>query len=400
MIVEGPISSGAQGPFRARIDGGRVMTRLSRGMLALPLALMGLVACQASKSSTPTSPSVAGPIAGVSITTPAVVSPAVGATVYSTDQPVTLTVANSATNGVRAITYNFEVAADSGFSAKVVSREGVEPGSGGSTSFRIPDALASDRTYFWRAKAVDGANQSDYSAPGSFAIVTPVIIRSPVPLSPTSGATTSSRSPEFKVTNAVRSGPAGAIYYTFEISSNLTFTAMVAIVTLAEQSVETRFTIAQELAASTKYYWRVRAFDSNVASDWSLTQSFVTPAAAPTTPPPTPNPGGTCDSSNPDTIVKCERAKYGHMSTSELYSFLVATAKSLNRNSIPGLPFGILRKSGGSSCNGYACDIICAGQDKAQRQYDVLGDADGAQTAGWGSPKTYPDIRIDVCDIQ
>jgi hypothetical protein len=364
--------------------------------------LAALAGCDASKSSNPTSPSVAGPIAGVNITAPAVVAPLQGTTIASSDQPITLTVQNSTTNGQRAISYNFEVSADSAFSTMLVTREGVEPGGSGTTSYKLPDALSADRTYFWRARAVDGANSSDYSAPVAFSVYTPVVIKSPVPVSPISGATTSSRSPEFKVTNAVRSGPAGAISYTFEISSNLTFTAMVAIVTVSERSVETRFTLAQELATSTKYYWRVRAFDANVTSDWSLVQSFVTPApvVTPPTTPTTPNSGAACNSSNPDTIVKCERAKYGYMSTSQLYSFLVASAKSLNRNGISGSPFGILRKSGGSSCNGYACDIICAGQGTAQRQYDVLGDAEGAQVAGWGSAKTYPDIRVDVCDIQ
>ena len=378
-----------------------VMTRVTRVLLVLLLPLAGLAGCEATKSSTPTSPSVAGPIAGVSITTPVIVSPAQGLAISSTDQPLTLTIGNSTTNGVRTISYNFEVAVDAAFSSKLVSREGIEPGADGKTSLRLPDALASDRTYYWRAKAVDGANESSYSAAGSFAIFTPVVIQSPVPQKPISGATTSNRTPEFKVTNAVRSGPAGAIYYTFEISSNQTFTALIAVVTVPEQSVETKFTIAQELAASTKFYWRVKAYDSNVTGPWSLTQSFVTPAPVVTTPtnPGNPNTGAACDSSNPDTIVKCERNKYGYMSGSQIYNFLVASARSLNRNHIAGNPFGILRKSG-STCNGYSCDIICSGQGTGQLQYDVLGDAEGAQVAGWGSPKTYPNIRVDVCDIQ
>jgi hypothetical protein len=234
--------------------------------------------------------------------------------------------------------------------------------------------------------------------------VTLAELQPPVPISPVSGATTSSRSPEFKTRNAARSGPVGAVNYTFEIAEDQAFSVMTAIVTMPEQASETKFTIAQQLKASTKYYWRVRAFDSNTASAWSLTQSFVTPAAVvappPTTPPTTPPSGGVCNSTNPDTIVKCERAKYGYMSSSQTLDFLRASAKSLNRNSISGAPFGLLRKSGGMSCGGYACDIICAGQGNSQRQYDVLGDAEGAQVAGWGDAKVYPNIRVDVCDIQ
>ena len=379
------------------------MSKQTTSILVVTVAAMVLAGCEAAKSSNPTSPSVAGPIAGVNITAPAPVAPGAGATIPAKDQPVTLTVQNSVTNGQRPITYSFEVAVDREFANKVVAREGVEPGGDGKTAFRLPDALAPDRTYYWRARAVDGANQSSYSEALSFAVVVIAELQAPQPLFPISAVTVSSVSPEFAVANAARSGPVGAVAYTFEISENESFTAMVAIVTVAEKASQTKFTIAQQLKSDTKHYWRVRAFDANTASAWSLTQSFVTPkvVAAPTPPPSGPsNPGAACNSSNPDTIIKCERAKYGHMSDGQLLEFVRASAKSLNRNGIPGGAFGILRKSGGASCGGYSCDIICAGQGTGQRQHDVLGDAEGAQTAGWGPPKTYPDIRVDVCEIQ
>jgi hypothetical protein len=376
------------------------MTSHRLALLVFPVAALALTGCEATKSANPTSPSVAGPIAGVNISAPAPVAPGQGSVIPAKDQPVVLVVQNATTNGQRPITYRFEVSADADFTSKLATREGVEPGGDGKTSYRLPDALAPDRTYYWRAKAVDGANESAYSQAVSFSVVTVVEIQPPVPLAPTGGATTSSRSPEFRVRNSVRTGPAGAISYTFEIAEDQSFAAMAAIVTVAEQSAETKFTIAQQLKASTKHYWRVRGFDSNASSSWSLAQSFVTPAAATTPPPTTPNPGAACNSNNPDTIIKCERAKYGHMSDGQLLEFLIASAKSLNRNGIPGGAFGILRKSGGANCGGYACDIICAGQGNDQRQHDVLGDAEGAQDAGWGSPKTYPNIRVDVCVIQ
>ena len=379
------------------------MTSTRRALLAVAVTALAFPGCEASKSSNPTSPSVAGPIAGVNISTPAPVSPGKGSSIPAKDQPVTLVVQNASTSGQRPITYRFEVAVDSEFANKVATREGIDPGGDGKTSYRLPDALAPDRTYFWRAKAVDGANESAFSEAVNFAVVTLAEIQSPVPLAPIGGATTSSRNPEFRVRNSVRSGPTGSVNYTFEIAEDQAFGAMVAIVTVAETASDTKFTIAQTLKASTKHYWRVRGFDRNAASPWSLTQSFVTPApvAAPSpSPSPTPTPGAACNSSNPETIIKCERAKYGYMSSSQTLDFLRASAKSLNRTAISGSPFGILRKAGGSGCGGYSCDIICAGQGNAQQQYDVLGDAEGAQSPGWGSPKTYPNIRVDVCDIQ
>ncbi len=377
-------------------------TRLA--LLLIPAAALAAAGCEATKSANPTSPSVAGAIAGVNISAPAPVSPTPGTSIPAKDQPVTLTVQNATTNGQRPITYRFEVAADADFTNRVATREGIEPGSDGKTSYRLPDALAADRTYYWRAKALDGANESSYSQAVAFAVVTLAELSPPVPVSPVGGLTTSSRSPEFRTVNSARSGPVGAVSYTFEIAEDQAFSAMVAVVTVPEQTTETRFTIAQQLKGSTRHYWRVRAFDASTASAWSLTQSFVTPAAAstppPTTPPTTPPSGGVCDSTNPDTIVKCERNKYGFMSSSQLVEFLRASARSLNRNKIAGGPYGLLRKGGGHNCNGYSCDILCADQGTSQRQVDVLGDADGAQVAGWGSTLTYPNIRVDVCEIQ
>ena len=105
-------------------------------------------------------------------------------------------------------------------------------------------------------------------------------------------------------------------------------------------------------------------------------------------------------SSNPQKIIECERAKFGHMSSSQTVSFLQSSARSLTANGIAGGPFGLLRKSGGSSCNGFSCDIICSGQGNGQKQWDVLGDAEGAQVPSWNGPSTVPNIRVDVCEIQ
>jgi hypothetical protein len=77
-----------------------------------------------------------------------------------------------------------------------------------------------------------------------------------------------------------------------------------------------------------------------------------------------------------------------------------SVARSLNANHVGGGPYGILRKGSGTNCNGYSCDIICAGSGSGQRQYDILGDIGGAQSPGWSGPKTSPHIRIDVCEVQ
>ncbi len=265
------------------------MTTPRLALLVVPFAALVLGGCEASKSANPTSPSVAGPIAGVNISTPEPVAPK-GSTIPAKDQPVTLVVQNASTNGQRAVTYRFEVAVDGEFSNKVATREGIEPGADGKTTYRLPDALAADRTYFWRAKALDGANESAYSEAVSFAVVTPAELQAPVPLYPVSASTAASQAPEFRVVNAARSGPVGEVFYTFEISANESFSAMIAIVTVPERVAETKFTINQLLTAGIRFYWRVRAFDANVTSAWSLTQSFFTPKAPTPAPAPSPSP--------------------------------------------------------------------------------------------------------------
>ena len=155
------------------------MTLRRLATIVIPVAAaLAFTGCEASKSANPTSPSVAGPIAGVNISTPEPVAPK-GTAIPAKDQPVTLVVQNASTNGQRPVTYRFEVAADADFSNKVAGRDGIEPGSDGKTAYRLPDALAPDRTYFWRAKALDGANESAYSEAVSFAVVTPAEIQSP-----------------------------------------------------------------------------------------------------------------------------------------------------------------------------------------------------------------------------
>ncbi len=106
-----------------------------------------------SRRENPLSPSVAGPIPGVGISAPTLSQPAIGAQIRVEQQPVTLSVGNSTSTGVRPLVYAFQVAADAGFSNIVFSREGVTPGDNGGTSLRLSDPLASGRTYYWRSKA-------------------------------------------------------------------------------------------------------------------------------------------------------------------------------------------------------------------------------------------------------
>lgn len=366
------------------------------------LAGAGVAAgCATEKSANPLSPSVAGPIPGVGISAPSVVTPSVGSKIKDTDQPITLTIGNSTTNGVRPLSYHFQLASDSGFKHKLFDRAGISPGSGGHTSVKLSDSLASGDTYYWRARAEDGANSSNYSGTFSFSVYTPVVLGAPGPISPINGEAVASTSATLTFSNASHSGPAGHISYTVEYSTSSGFGGA-KTVHKSEQSGQTSVSVSGLNAADT-YYWRVRATDpgSDTTGPWSSTASFKTPAASSGggTSGGGTSTSGTCDSNSPEAIVSCERDKFGHMSDSDLGTFLINVAKSLNRNGISGGPFGALKKSGGHNCGGYSCDVVCAGSGTAQKQWDVLSDSEGAQNPTWNGPSTYPNIRVDVCVV-
>jgi hypothetical protein len=256
------------------------------GGLAVAVAFTG---CEAAKSSNPLAPTVAGPIPGVNITAPAVVDPSSGTKIPMDKQPITLTVVNASTSGVRPLSYVFDVATDAGFTNKVFSRDGIAPGDG-RTSLRLPDALATGRSYYWRARAQDGANTGPYTAPINFNVFTPVVIDVPNPILPLANSTVDGIRPTFVVRNAARSGPAGAISYQIELADSESFANKLAVWTQGEQATQTSLATPIDLAPAKVYYWHARAFDPTTVGPWCRTLAFTTPATsggpAPGAPPP------------------------------------------------------------------------------------------------------------------
>ncbi len=359
------------------------------------LAVGGLLAaCETVKSANPLSPSVAGPIPGVVISEPKLLEPQPGQEIdAAVAQPVRLLIENASTSGVRPLRYRVELANDQAFTSTVFVAEAISPGSEGRTVVQLPGVLPSDRTYYWRARAEDGANTGEYTAPRAFTVFTPVVIGVPTLISPVGGATIASTSPSFRIGAPPRSGPAGQLVYQLSVAANPSFAPELGLYQISEQGNETQFNAPLVLDYSQVTYWRVRAFSTGPRSatgPWTPAESFRTAAAPPVPPPPPPppDPGG-CAPPYPGTplsIVECQRSKYGHMSSSQIVSFLRAVVADLNRTGTGGGPYGLLRKSDGHNCLGYSCDIVCAGQGGGQRQYDVLSDADGAQIPVWSGP--------------
>ena len=175
------------------------------------LLVPALAGCERTKSANPLSPSLAGPIAGVTITPPAMLEPANLRSIPEKDQPVVLVVGNSSTTSVRPYTMRFELATDAAFMSVILRRDGVAPGSS-STRLVLGDRLTAGRTYYWRVRADDGANRSEWSSTHAFTLLIPIVLGTPEPRFPVASATVSTGTPEFRVANGVSSGPHSELY--------------------------------------------------------------------------------------------------------------------------------------------------------------------------------------------
>jgi len=268
-----------------------------------------LAGCEAKKSSNPLSPSVAGPIPGVNITAPKLVEPAQGFKYKESQQPIKLVIENATSNGVRPVTYMFEVATDVDFNSKVYARSGVPAGESGRTSVQI-DRLDLGRAYYWRAKADDGANASQFSS-SQFEVLPKPLLVAPLISSPVNNERVTSRRPTLVVRDSDRNAAVGELSYEFQIATDQAFTKIVSAGVSGEAPGQTTFTPGADLATDLQHFWRARAGDGETTSLWAPTQTFRTPLPVSTpSPSPAPGNGGSCASNNGDAIVRCVGAAY------------------------------------------------------------------------------------------
>ena len=247
----------------------------------VPLFCLFIAGCSktpASPSSSSTAPAAAdGSALTASVTVPRPLSPANNASIRNVDQPVTLVVTNAVSTQSGG-TYTFEVASDAAFATKVQTKDAVPEGGGGQTSIRL-DALTPARDYWWHARITAGGTTGVFGAAYKFTVGPAVTVNAPVPIAPLNGAQTGAR-PALRVTNATRSGPAGAISYKFELATSSAFTPLVTSVTVGEGVNETGYIPPSDLPINTTFYWRATATDSSTGvSATSTPQSFTTSLA-------------------------------------------------------------------------------------------------------------------------
>jgi hypothetical protein len=263
---------------------------LSRLIVPLALLALGGVACETAKSANPLSPDVAGPLPGVEITAPKPLEPGIGQQLLADGRPQTLLIENPGTNGPRPLFLQVEIGTDATFQQLLHHAERVTPGPDGRTVYRLPAPLGAGHTYYWRARAADGANSGPYSSTAHFAVVEPVVIQPPTPIEPV-GTITSNR-PNFVVRNGAVTGPAGDIVYRFEIGTSAAGPAA-AVVTASPGAGGTTTITLGDLPFDRTLFWRVWATNGSVDA-YSGIVSFRTPPAPAPPPAPVapPAPGG------------------------------------------------------------------------------------------------------------
>jgi len=254
--------------------------------LGICSALALILAATACEKKSPSSPSennvspettaVTNAATGITLTTPIAVTPTANQQIRNVEQPVTLVVRNAASTGTTPLTYTFEIATDIGFASRVYTKESVPEGSGGQTSLRT-DRITPDKTYFWRARAVSGSQQGPNSVTRSFTIGPEVILQTPVLFSPGNNDTASGN-PTLIVNNVSRTGPAGQVFYRFEVAQTSAFSSLGFVQTIAEQGGG-RTQVTVQVPANTpagNYFWRVQASDpsNGVTSSFSSTFQF------------------------------------------------------------------------------------------------------------------------------
>ena len=242
-------------------------------------AVAGLAGCGVEKSRNPLSPSIAGPIEGVTISAPAPVM-LDAELIRVTDQPITLQFNAATSDSERPFWYEIELSTSNTFDSLVHENRQVEPSGGPTESYRIP-VLDAERQYFWRVRALDGANTGPYSEQAAFEVYTPVTVGRPEPVSPVGATPVDGLSATLTVRNARVTGPARNVRYEFQWATDVNLSQGVGTATAPAGDANTSTTLS-DLEYETRYYWRGRALADGREPDpivgaWSQTASFTTP---------------------------------------------------------------------------------------------------------------------------
>ena len=249
-----------------------------RSVLVLALAT-ALAGCETEKSRNPLNPSIAGPIEGVTISPPTAVTPSDGLLIKVGDQPIQLTFNRATSNSERPFWYEVQISRDDAFTNIAQSADKVPASGDPADAYELAATLDPEQMYYWRVRALDGANTGEYSGAAAFEVFTPLVVDKPTSTAPVGGAVTATRRATLVVDNAPITGPATSVVYRFEVSTDPGFGTLVASLTVPAGGTTTGATTG-DLAWDTPHYWRSRAIaqgkEGEVTGPWSDAATFRT----------------------------------------------------------------------------------------------------------------------------
>lgn len=218
----------------------------------------------------PSAPTISSPVDGTDV---AVLNPV-------------LSINNATDHDSTDLTYNFEIALDSGFTQMVASVQGIAAGDG-TTSWTVPVALQENTSYYWRAQADDWLVEGPWSGTARLFVNTANDApTAPVVVSPAYNATVTSLTADVVVTNGT-DPDSPSISYLFEADTAPIFdtTDLIRSGGIAAGEGGASWSVTG-LKDNTRYYVRAKASDGIAESPWSAVTGFFvnTVNDAPTTP--------------------------------------------------------------------------------------------------------------------
>jgi Leucine-rich repeat (LRR) protein len=163
-----------------------------------------------------------------------------------------------------AATYEIEISDAVDFSNIIETADDLT-----STNYDVTTALNEYTTYYWRVKAYNGTQESEWATEFSFTTK----LTAPNLATPTDDAINQSLNPDFAWSSVT-----GASEYDFRISTDETFASSDYTETVTTNSLSLT---SYDLSYNTEYYWQVKAKDGANESDWSETFSFTTLLVSP-----------------------------------------------------------------------------------------------------------------------
>ncbi len=213
-------------------------------------------------------------------TLPVPISPENGSTIITA--PIVLGIQNSVDPEGDPITYDFWVYSDSLLTQVVESKFDVPEEQGGQTYVTFSFVPANNHTYWWRVRAKDYDNTTDYTDAVWFLywdLSTGTDDYTAGTAAPPNGTVVLTERPILKAANVAVSGEN---YYYFEVSSDSNFVnTVVSSPPVPEESGEyTTWRVDQPLETNQEYFWRVHANDytySPIAKFYVEASVFASP---------------------------------------------------------------------------------------------------------------------------